>query len=40
MRLTSPSRAMPVSNGGTAVAFRAPYYVNYFIYMPFNPISL
>ena len=40
MRLTSPSRAMPVSNGGTAVAFRASYCVNYFIYMPFNPIPL
>lgn len=40
MRLTSPSRAMPVSNGGTAVAFRAPYYVIYFTYMPLNPILL
>lgn len=40
MRLTSPSRAMPVSNGGTAVAFRAPYCANYFTYMPLNPISL
>ena len=40
MRLTSPSRAMPISNGGTAVAFRVPYCVNYFTYMPFNPISL
>ena len=36
MRLTSPSRAMPVSNGGTAVAFR----VNYFTYMPFTSIPL